>query len=140
MENLIDGLSLPDPDTIKHHLNRSEEHFIDGKWDDSISNTRKVLDAILGQVASCVYSTLNKKTIPTEMLKNATDIRNFLERQNLLTKVEREALEKNYSALSTTGGHPYIAEKDQARLMRHLGLTFSQFVLLRYEGFLKQNS
>lgn len=136
LENLIDGLSLADANTIKHHLNRSGEHFINGKWDDSISNARKVLDAILVQITSKVYSRVNSKPIPPQMLKNATDVRNFLERQNVITKVEREALEKTYGALSATGGHPYIAEKDQARLMRHLALTFSQFVLLRYQGFL----
>ena len=136
LENLVDGLSLADANTIKHHLNRSEEHFIGGKWDDSISNSRKVLDAILTQIASAIYSTVNNKPIPPAMAKNATDIRNFLERQNIVTKVEREALDKTYGALSATGGHPYIAEKDQARLMRHLALTFSQFVLLRYQGFL----
>jgi hypothetical protein len=136
LENLIDGLSLADANTIKHHLNRSEEHFIGGKWDDSIANSRKVLDAILNQVASAVYLKVNSAPIPPPMLKNATDIRAFLERQNIVTRVEREALDKNYGALSATGGHPYIAEKDQARLMRHLALTFSQFVLLRYQGFL----
>ena len=38
--------------------------------------------------------------------------------------------------MSDTGGHPYMAAKDQARLMRHLALTFSQFVLLRLEGYI----
>ena len=140
LESLVDSLSLTDRKTIKHHLSLSDEHYINNKWDDSIANSRKVLDAILTQVASAVYSKVNSKPIPPEMLKNATDIRNFLERQNILTRVEREALDKNYSALSATGGHPYIAEKDQARLMRHLALTFSQFVLLRYQGFLANNS
>jgi hypothetical protein len=139
LESLLDSLTLADPQTIRHHLKLSEEHYIDSKWDDSISNARKVLDGILTQIASKLYSNVNNRPIPPEMLKNATDIRNFLERQNVITKVEREALDKNYGALSATGGHPYIAEKDQARLMRHLALTFSQFVLLRYQGFLSQN-
>ncbi len=139
LESLVDNLFLTDRDVIKHHLKLSEDHYIESKWDDSIANSRKVLDAILTQIASAVYSKVNSKPIPPEMIKNATDIRNFLERQNIVTKVEREALDKNYGALSATGGHPYIAEKDQARLMRHLALTFSQFVLLRYLGFLANN-
>jgi hypothetical protein len=140
LEELIKELNLSDQITVKHHLKLSEQHFLDAKYDDSISNSRKVLDAILTQIASAVYSEINGGPIPPQMLKNATDIRLFLERQNLITKVEREALEKTYGALSATGGHPYIAEKDQARLMRHLALTFSQFVLLRYQGFLANTS
>lgn len=139
LENLIDESNLADPDVMKHHLKLSEEHYVDGKYDDSISNSRKILDAILAQVASAIYLKVNNNPIPPQMLRNATDIRLFLERQNIVTRVEREALDKNYGALSATGGHPYIAEKDQARLMRHLALTFSQFVLLRYQGFLANN-
>ena len=52
---------------------------------------------------------------------------------------EKEAIAKIYGFLSETGGHPYIANQDQARLMRHLALTFSQFVLLRLEGVCKQH-
>jgi hypothetical protein len=33
--------------------------------------------------------------------------------------------------------HPFIARQDQARLMRNLSLTFSQFVLLRLEGAIR---
>jgi hypothetical protein len=139
LEDLIQDLNLSDQNTIKHHLKLSEEHFLNAKYDDSISNSRKVLDAILSQVASAAYLKVNGTPIPQPMLRNATDIRGFLERQNIVTRVERAALDQNYSALSATGGHPYIAEKDQARLMRHLALTFSQFVLLRYEGFVRNN-
>jgi hypothetical protein len=139
LEQLIKELGLIDPDTVKHHLQLSEEHFLQGRWDDSISNSRKVLDAILKQVTELIYQKVNTKPPPLALLKNATDTRVFLEKQGILTPVEREALDKNYGVLSATGGHPYIAEKDQARLMRHLALTFSQFVLLRYQGFLSEN-
>lgn len=139
LSSLVNDLRLNSANTINHHLKLSEEHFLEGKWDDSISNSRKVLDAILSEVASAVYLKVNNTPIPQPMLRNATDVRGFLERQNIVTRVEREALDKNYGALSATGGHPYIAEKDQARLMRHLALTFSQFVLLRYEGFVSNN-
>jgi len=139
LADLVDRSALADRETIKHHLKRSEEHFVDGRWDDSISNSRKVLDAILRQVMEAIYLKVNRTAPPPAMLKNATDIRLFLEAQGIVTKIEREALDKNYGLLSATGGHPYIAEKDQARLNRHLALTYSQFVLLRYQGYLKNN-
>ena len=37
-----------------------------------------------------------------------------------------------------TGSHPYIAQQDQARLLRQLALVLSQFILLRYQGYLNQ--
>jgi hypothetical protein len=40
------------------------------------------------------------------------------------------AVTSAYKLLSETGGHPYIAEKDQARLTRHLALIYCQLVLL----------
>jgi hypothetical protein len=46
----------------------------------------------------------------------------------------KEALAKVYGLLSHTGGHPYMAQNDQARLLRHLALTFSQFAMLRLRG------
>jgi hypothetical protein len=139
LEELTAEVNLNDQNTIKHHLRLSEEHFLNGKWDDSISNSRKVLDAILKQITERVYLAVEKKSAPIGFLKNAQHTREYLERQGLVTTVERETLDKTYALLSVTGGHPYIAEKDQARLMRHLALTFSQFVLLRYQGFLSNN-
>jgi hypothetical protein len=112
---------------------------LNAKWDDSISNSRKVLDAILKQITERLYLTIEKKPAPAGLLKNAHQTREYFERRGLVTTVERETLDKTYGLLSVTGGHPYIAEKDQARLMRHLALTFSQFVLLRYQGFLINN-
>jgi hypothetical protein len=139
LEQLIKELKLVDVDTIKHHLRLSEDHFVNGRWDDSISNSRKVLDAILNQLTQAVYLKVEGKPAPQGLLTNARQTREYLEKQGLITTPEREAFDKTYGVLSVTGGHPYIAEKDQARLLRHLALTFSQFVLLRYQGFLNNN-
>lgn len=139
LELLIDAVHLPGIATIKHHLKLSEEHYVNGRHDDSISNSRKVLDAVLKQIAEEVHLKMKKTPISPAILKNATDTRVYLEKQGLITTAEREALDKTYGVLSVTGGHPYIAEKDQARLMRHQALTYSQFVILRYQGFLSKN-
>ena len=135
LDALINTSNLPEPDIIKHHMRLSEEHYVNKKWDDSISNSRKVLDATLSQVATNVFLKVNNKSIPPEMLKNATDIRLFLEREGLVTKQERELLDKLYALLSASGGHPFIAERDQARLLRQQVLTNCQFVLIQYQGF-----
>jgi hypothetical protein len=139
LERLTSEVNLTDQNTVKHHSQLSEEHYLNGKWDDSISNSRKVLDSILTQVMEALYLKIEQTTAPAGLAKNAFQTRQYLERQGIVTTAEREALDKAYGVLSVTGGHPYIAEKDQARLMRHLSLTFSQFVLLRYQGYLTNN-
>jgi hypothetical protein len=39
--NLYTSLKLANPDTASHHLELSEDHYLNGRWDDSISNSRK---------------------------------------------------------------------------------------------------
>src|SRR5690349_15052609 len=66
------------------------------------------------------------------------EVRQYLERQGVVEQKEREALDKIYGLLSHTGAHPYMAEGDQARLLRQLSLTLGQFALLRLSSALKQ--
>jgi len=61
-----------------------------------------------------------------------------LEKEGLLEVKEKQAIDSVYQLLSETGGHPYMAESEQARLLRHLSLTFSQFVMLRLKGAIKK--
>lgn len=139
LENLIDRLALSDKDIIKHHIKNAEEHYVNGKWDDSIANSRKFLEAILAQIAEAFNVKKYTVSLSPSKLQKPFEVRDYLEREKLIETKEKEAIAKVYGLLSGTGSHPYIAEKDQARLMWHLALTFSQFVLLRYEGYLKSN-
>jgi len=41
--------------------------------------------------------------------------------------------------MNNTEGHLYMAEHFQTRPMRHLALTFSQFILLKLESALQSN-
>lgn len=129
-------LVLPDLKIIEHHLKLSEEQYINSKWDDSISNSRKFFESVLMQLANELNFQKYGKRLEEKFLERPLNVREYLEKEKLIEKKEKEAISKVYGLLSDTGSHPYIAEKDQARLMRHLALTFSQFVLLRFEGFL----
>jgi hypothetical protein len=139
IEVLIDSLRLSDGNTVKHHLRNSEDHYLNGKWDDSIANCRKFLEAILVQIADGLNVKKYGANLSSSRLQKPFEIRDYLEGEGLIESKEKEAIAKVYGLLSGTGSHPYIAEQDQARLMRHLALTFSQFMLLRYEGYLKSN-
>jgi hypothetical protein len=131
-------LSVDKQDTIFHHLTLSEEHYVAGKWDDSISNSRKVLEAVLQECAAKISISITGKILSKEKYDSPAEVRDYLESEGILESKEKKAIASTYSLLSDTGGHPYIAEKDQARLMRHLALTYSQFVMLRLKGYLAQ--
>lgn len=139
LEHLIGKVSLSDEAVIKHHIKLAEEHYVNGRWDDSIANSRKFLEAILAQVADAFNLKKYGSNLSANKLSRPVEIRDYLEREKLIELKEKKAISETYGLLSGTGSHPYIAEKDQARLMWHLALTFSQFVLLRYEGYLKNN-
>lgn len=137
LSKLINDIGLKNKDIIEHHLNLSEEHYINNKWDDSIANSRKFLESILQEVAAkhCLLNT--KVEISHSIYDKPYKVRDYLEEASLIEKKEKATIAENYGLLSKTGGHPYIAEKDQARLLRHISLTFSEFILLRLQGYIK---
>jgi len=137
LKQLYTALSLQSPDTAFHHLDQSEARYVEGNWGDSISNSRKYLECTIREVASAHYLGVESAPMPEATRESPGECRKYLSESGLLEKKEVDALAKVYGLLSHTGGHPYMAEKDQARLMRHLALTFSQFVLLRYRGYKK---
>ncbi len=137
LEALYTSLGLANKDTMLHHLKLSEDHYLARRWDDSISNSRKVLEGVLQEVAAAYSLRVKGAAIDQRTFDMPVRIREYLEREGLLEQKETEAVRSTYGLLSHTGGHPYMAENDQARLLRHLALTFSQFVMLRLEGKLK---
>lgn len=136
LRSLYNNLQLDNNETAFHHLKLSEEHYLNKKWDDSISNSRKFLECTLKEVANSHSTKMHNKPLPQSTLTRPVRIRDYLEREGLLEKKEKEVIASVYGLLSQTGGHPYMAQNDQARLLRHLSLTFSQFAMLRYRGVL----
>ena len=139
LESLMISVGLKDITTLKHHLDLSVTDYQESKWDDSILNSRKVLERILAQVANHFNEVVNGAPLHEEILSRPSLVRDYLEKQGLIEKIENETISQVYRLLSHTGAHPYMAQRDQARLMMHLALTFSQFILLRLDGALKSN-
>jgi len=135
LQDLYKELQLQNQDTVFHHLALSEEHYLAKRWDDSISNSRKFLEGVLQEVAASHHLACHGSAISGETYSRPFRVRDYLETSGLLEGKEKQALSSSYGLLSETGGHPYMAESDQARLLRHLALTFSQFALLRLKGF-----
>ena len=135
LERLFGDLGLQERDVFDHHLRLSAEHYQNAKWDDSIANSRKVLEQVLREGAARLAS-VRSDDVNSGDLDKPVRVRDYLERSGLLEQKEKEAIAKIYAVLSDTGAHPYIAHRDQARLLRHYALTTSQFVLLRLKGAL----
>jgi hypothetical protein len=134
LEGLVGALNLQNHETILHHLRLTEEHFIAGRWDDSIANSRKFLEAILQETAAVHCIATTAKPLSEGVYSKPVQVRDYLHSVGILEKKERDAIAAVYGLLSETGGHPYMAASEQARLLRHLALTFSQFVMLRLQG------
>lgn len=138
LSNLYKTLGLTDKQQTFEFLKLAEEHYVAGRWSDSIGNARKFFEVILQQVASRYASGVRGTSLSNATLEKPVSVREYLEKEELLEKKEREAVDKIYGLLSHTGSHPYMAEKDQARLLRQICLTVTQFIMLRLEGALKK--
>lgn len=136
LQKLYASLALSDQQTTFQFLKLAEEHYVAGRWSDCISNARKFFEAVLQQVSS-KHSNARGVPLDSTTLQRPVAVREYLETAGLVEKKEREAIDKIYALLSHTGGHPYMAEEDQARLLRQICLTVTQFVMLRLEGSLK---
>ncbi len=137
LASLHNSLGLSDREQTFEFLELAETHYVAGRWADCISNCRKFLEAILQQVADKHACSVKGTTLSQRTLQRPVEVRQYLEAEGLVERKEREAIDKIYGQLSHTGGHPYMAEKDQARLLRQISLTMTQFIMLRLEGALK---
>lgn len=117
-------------------LRLSEEHFLAQRWSDCIANVRKFFELTL-QEGARVLSIKNGLPLTEAQIGRPVEVRQLLEQTGLIERKEKELVEKLYGLLSETGAHPYMAESDQARLLRQFAMTMSQFFLLRLSDALK---
>jgi hypothetical protein len=134
LQQLYKDLKLGEAETALHHLQLSEEHYLAGRWDDSIANSRKFLECVLREVAQHHSLATNNTVLPEDVATRPVRVRDYLESAGLIEAKEKSAIASTYGLLSETGGHPYMAQNEQARLLRHLALTLSQFVMIRLRG------
>ncbi|MCH7725793.1 MAG: hypothetical protein IH991_04830 [Planctomycetes bacterium] len=127
-------LRLNNVETALHCLKLSDEHWLNQNWDDCISNARRFLELTMQEVAVAHSRVVKNSEMNERVYSRPVRVREYLENEGLLERQEMAALKETYGFLSHTGSHPYIAAKDQARLLRQLALLYSQFVLLRFKG------
>jgi hypothetical protein len=134
LHRLYKSLNLQRDVEAFQSLELSETHYLASRWEDCIANARKFFELTLQECASRHNQVSHGSTIPSSVAERPVQVRDYLEREGLLEKKERELVDKTYGLLSHTGSHPYMAKHDQARLLRQIALTVSQFVMLRTEG------
>jgi hypothetical protein len=134
LEDLIKRVGLQNSALIQHHLELCEQAYLDDRWNDTISNARNFLEATLREVAEALHLKLSGSLL---VINRPVEIRDYLEDAGLIDSTEKQAIVKVYGLLSHSGSHPNIAAEDEARLMRNLSLVFSQYVLLQWEGYLR---
>ncbi|MGW8428143.1 hypothetical protein ACWGJQ_22020 [Peribacillus simplex] len=137
LESLYTELNLNNREMALHHLKLSSEHYLAAKWDDSISNSRKYMESVLREIAYSYNEKIKRSKLSNRIYESPREVRSFLESEGILETKETKTIAAVYGLLSNTGSHPYIADNDQARLLRHLSLTITQFVMLRFEGSIK---
>jgi len=137
LQRLYNDLQLDNAETAMHHLKLSEEHYLATRWDDSIGNSRKFLECVLSEVAQRHAVVARDEALSEAVVRRPVRVRDYLESAGLIETQEKKAVASIYGLLSETGGHPYLAQNDQARLLRHLALTVGQFVMLRLRGWLQ---
>ncbi len=70
LDHLYTTLGLGERDTAIHHLELSEEHFLAGRWDDAISNSRKFLELVLSQSAATHATQVSHPPLATSLLES----------------------------------------------------------------------
>lgn len=134
IHKLVTEMQLSNQNVIFHHLKLIETDYLDQKWDDSISNSRKFLESVLQEIAKRYSQVFKGEMLSDEYVKKAINIRKYLEDEQVFSEEEITIYRTSYGLLSATGNHPYIAEKDQAALMQNMVMTLAHFALLRYQG------
>ncbi|WP_148714332.1 hypothetical protein [Chitinolyticbacter meiyuanensis] len=137
LERLFISAKLGRANDAFEFLRLGEEHFVAARWSDCISNVRKFFELTLQEGAKALSTSKGQK-FDKSIFERPVEVRQYLEREGLFERKERESIDKLYGLLSETGAHPYMAESDQARLLRQLSLTLAQFVLLRLNAALIQ--
>jgi len=136
LATLFNDLQLDNWPTAQHCLNLSEEHWLNGKWDDCISNARRFMECTLQEAAATHSLRIKKSKLAQNTYERPVEVRRHLGNEGLLEEREVRTIAEVYGLLSNVGSHPNIARKDQARLLRQVALIFSHFVMLRLKDCL----
>ena len=132
---LFTQLDLANQNLASDSLTQADQSLATDEWKHAISDLRCLLECVLREVAAA-HSLSNGAQLPEATYISAAAIRKYLEAEGVLTPAEAGNLKAVYGLLSGLGPHPGDPDEDQAHLARTLALTWSQYVLRRFQNFL----
>lgn len=75
LDQLVTQLGLTNPALVRHHMELAEEHFRNQRWDNSIGNSRKFLEAILAQSAAKLHKVKTGQDLGKRVLSTPREVR-----------------------------------------------------------------
>lgn len=135
---LIREAGLAKQDVLTTFLERSETFYSSNDWNESVTNSRNFLESVLREAAARHHAKVKGAPIKETVYSSPNAVRQYLESSGLITEKDKEGLNAVYKLLSEQGVHPYLAQKDQARLMRHQARMCAQFILSKLQAAFTQ--
>ena len=108
LEALYTNLRLAEREVALHCLKTSEEQWVNGKWDDCISEARRFLECVLKEIAIAHCSVVDKAVLPDSVTKRPVEVRKYLEQKKLFNADEMKTFASSYGLMSSTGSHPTL--------------------------------
>ena len=99
-QRLYKSLQLRRDDEAFQFLELSEKHYLASRWEDCIANARKFFELTL-QECACRHSRVSRGSpLSDAVVQRPVKVRDYLERESLLEKKERELVDKTYGLLN----------------------------------------
>jgi hypothetical protein len=118
---------------IEKELKECEDQYVAEKWGASIASARHLLEHVLQEAARHWLPT--RQVSPSDGdLRRAAHVRDELKRTGFMDEKEHRFIGALYGLLSDQGGHPNMAERQNALICRQYALSATQFVLLRLKS------
>lgn len=90
LETLYGELNLANKETAVHHLKLSEKHYLEKRWDDAISNSRKFLEGVMQEIAASYSLRVKNSEVDNGTYSMPVRVRDYLEREGLLETKEKQ--------------------------------------------------
>lgn len=126
---LAETLNFKLSNIILDALKKIDDHLLSERWADAATNTRKILEACVGEIADRLFSEKSNLHKLAKQPKKPIEIRLFLNNIGFISKSELNLINAAYGFLSEVGAHPHNTTPDQANLAVTNGLALAEFVL-----------
>ncbi len=131
---LYQKINLSEYNEFCTFYNYINEHISKEKWEDSISNCRKITEIVLKE--SALYYSKNIKKDDAEIdYKKPVKVREYLEKTAFFSEDEANIVHYFYKYMSNLGSHPEIALEEQAHFSRVMAVNIVLYTLKKLTSY-----